>query len=534
MRRVVAKSSAAAPTGTVPGALDHAEMRRASGILLHPTSLPGPFGIGDVGPAANRFLDFLASARQSYWQILPLGPTGYGDSPYQTFSAFAGNPMLVSPELLVEEGLLAASTLRDAPRFRDERVDYGEVIPWKRQVLQRAFDHYRQSGGSELRSEVELFAEAERSWLEPFALFMALKEAHGGRPWPEWEPSIAARTPQAIARWQARLGEQMQSHIYGQYLFFRQWNRLKRYAGSRGIRIIGDAPIFVAHDSADCWVHRELFHLRRDGRPALVAGVPPDYFSATGQLWGNPLYRWDAIEAQGYRWWIDRLRATLATVDVLRLDHFRGFSGYWAIPGKAPTAETGRWEQGPGVPFFAAVEKALGTLPIIAEDLGVITPDVVALRDRFGFPGMRVLQFAFDAFEASAGNPHLPHNHVRNCVVYTGTHDNDTTAGWYGSSPPKTRRFTRAYAHSTRRDPVAVTWDLIRLAHASVAHTAVIPLQDLLGLGNAARMNLPGRPGGNWQWRFSADAAGDELAERLARLTGVYGRIPGPGPGTGK
>ncbi len=498
---------------------------RASGILLHPTSLPGPYGIGDLGPAADRFVDFLADAGQTYWQILPLGPTGFGDSPYQTFSAFAGNPMLISPDALQSEGLLPAGALDEAPVFPDERVDYGAVIPWKRQILERAYAHFLSSADDDLRREVREFA-AENSWIAPFALFMALKEAHEGRPWPKWEPSIASRTPAALERWQRRLAQRTQSHVYSQYLFFRQWKRVRQYAHARGVRIIGDAPIFVAHDSADCWVHRELFHLRRDGRPALVAGVPPDYFSATGQLWGNPLYRWEALESQGYRWWIERLRSALGTVDILRLDHFRGFAGYWAIPGNAPTAQTGKWLPGPGVPFFTAVEKALGSLPIIAEDLGVITPDVVELRERFGFPGMRVLQFAFDDFEASADNPHLPHNLERNVVVYTGTHDNDTTAGWYAASPARTRRFARAYARSTRRDPAAVTWDLVRLAMASVAHTAVVPLQDLLGLGSSARMNLPGQAGGNWQWRLHADALSTGVSQRLAELTRLYGRAP--------
>jgi 4-alpha-glucanotransferase len=503
-------------------------MARASGILLHPTALPGPYGIGDLGPSADRFVDFLAAAGQTYWQILPLGPTGYGDSPYQTFSAFAGNPLLISPRLLVRDGLLPAGALREVPSFPVARVDY--VISYKRRLLARAFAHFQRRADPGLRRAVDDFAAAHDAWLAPFALFMALKDAHGGRPWTEWEPDIAAREPEALARWGARLAEEVQGHIYSQYLFFRQWERLKGYAASKGIRFIGDAPIFVAHDSADCWARRELFYLEPDGKPSLIAGVPPDYFSATGQRWGNPLYRWDVLAAEGYRWWIDRLRTVLATVDVLRLDHFRGFAGYWAIPGDAPTAEKGRWVPGPGVPFLAAVERALGRLPIIAEDLGVITPDVVALRDRFGFPGMRVVQFAFDAFEAGPDNPHLPHNYVRNSVVYTGTHDNDTTAGWYATASEADREYALAYANSASTDPAAVAWDLVRLAHASVADTAVVPLQDLLGLGSEARMNLPGRPGGNWQWRTSAEALTGELAARVARLTRLYGRAFDGGP----
>jgi len=495
-------------------------MVRACGILLHPTSLPGPYGIGDLGPAAYQFVDFLAAAGQSYWQILPLGPTGYGDSPYQTFSAFAGNPLLVSPQLLVEDGLLPEAARGDAPAFPDDRVDYGRAISYKRRLLEQAFARYPRDASPDLRRAVEEFAAANRSWLEPFALFMALKDAHDGRPWTEWAPDIAAREPAALARWGKPLARATQGHIYSQYLFFRQWTRLKDYAAGKGIRVIGDAPIFVAHDSADCWAHRELFYLKPDGQPLVVAGVPPDYFSATGQRWGNPLYRWDVLAATGYTWWIDRLRAVLATVDVLRLDHFRGFAGYWAIPGDAPTAETGSWEPGPGIPFFEAVEQALGRLPIIAEDLGVITPDVVALRDRFGFPGMKILQFAFGG---GADNGDLPHNYERAYVVYTGTHDNDTTAGWYATALPHEKEYVRAYAHSDGADPA---WDLIRLAYASVADTAVVPLQDVLGLGNEARMNLPARPGGNWQWRYIAGALTDALSERVAELARLYGRAP--------
>jgi 4-alpha-glucanotransferase len=420
--------------------------------------------------------------------------------------------------------------LREVPAFPAGCVDYGAVIPYKRRLLARAFAHFQRRADPGLQRAVDDFAAAHDAWLAPFALFMALKDAYGGRPWTEWEPDIAAREPAALARWSARLANEVQGHIYSQYLFFRQWARLRAYAATRGIRFIGDAPIFVAHDSADCWARRELFYLKPDGRPSLIAGVPPDYFSATGQRWGNPLYRWDVLAAEGYRWWIDRLRMVLATVDVLRLDHFRGFAGYWAIPGNAPTAEKGSWVRGPGVPFLTAVEHALGRLPIIAEDLGVITPDVVALRDHFGLPGMRVVQFAFDAFEAGPDNTHLPHNYVRNAVVYTGTHDNDTTAGWYTTASSKDREYARAYANSAATEPAAATWDLVRLAQASVADTAVVPLQDLLGLGSEARMNLPGRPAGNWRWRTSAEAPSGDLAARVARLTRLYGRAPEGSP----
>jgi 4-alpha-glucanotransferase len=502
-------------------------MARASGILLHPTSLPGPDGIGDLGPTAEQFIRFLASSGQTYWQVLPLGPTSYGDSPYQAFSAFAGNPLLVSPRQLVSDGLLPADALKQTPTFSMDRIDYGAVIPYKQRLLAQAYTYYQAEATPTLHAAVADFTHAQRSWLEPFALFMALKDAHGGRPWTEWEPDIAARKPDAVARWSERLANEVQEHIYSQYLFFHQWRRLKTYAARHGIRIIGDAPIFIAHDSADCWAHPDLFYLAPDGKPLYVAGVPPDYFSPTGQRWGNPLYRWDVLAEQGYQWWIDRLRMLLSTVDVLRLDHFRGFAGYWQIPGDAPTAEKGRWEMGPGMPFFTAVEQALGRLPIIAEDLGVITWDVVAVRDHFGFPGMRVLQFAFDSAAETAGdNVHLPHNHVPNTVVYTGTHDNDTTAGWYAAASPEDQEYARAYAYAASPDPAAVAWDFVRLAQASVAQIAVIPLQDLLGLGSEARMNLPGRPGGNWQWRYQATALTDDLAKRLANLVRLYGRAP--------
>ncbi len=512
------------------GARTAQALSRASGVLLHPTSLPGPYGIGDLGPSAYQFVDFLAAAAQTYWQILPLGPVGAGNSPYQCYSAFAGNPLLISPRLLVDEGLLPDDALDGAPSFPVDHVDYEAVAVYKQRLLAEAHAHYRLRGTPALRRAMDDFVAAHRAWLEPFALYMALKDAHEGRPWTEWEPDIAAREPEAVAVWRSRLQEDVSCHCYSQYLFFHQWRRLKDYAAGKGIRVIGDAPIFVAHESADCWAAPELFWLRPDGRPSFVAGVPPDYFSATGQLWGNALYRWDVLTADGYRWWIERLRLLLATVDLLRLDHFRGFAGFWAIPGDAPTAETGHWEPGPGVPFFAAIQQALGRLPLIAEDLGVITPDVVRMRERFGFPGMRVLQFAFDAFEEGAGNPHLPHNHVRNSIVYTGTHDNDTTAGWYAGLPPRRRRYVRAYARSTRTGPDAVAWDLVRMAQASVAQIAVAPLQDLLGLGNMARMNLPGTPAGNWQWRFAAEALTEDLATRLAHLTRLFGRGPAGRP----
>jgi len=491
---------------------------RASGILLHPTSLPGPYGIGDLGPSAYRFVDFLAAAGQRYWQMLPLGPTGYGDSPYQAYSAFAGNPLLISPERLIEEGLLPASGRQEVPAFPEKEVDFDGVSTYKWKLLEQAFRLHVQNASAAACQAVEQFAEANRSWLDNYALFMALKDAHGGAPWTDWPADIAGRQPEAVARWAKQLAGNVQAHRYAQFLFFQQWSALKQFATERGVDIIGDVPIYVAHNSADCWAHRDLFTLGHDGQPTLFAGVPPDYFSATGQLWGNPLYRWGVLARTGYAWWVDRLRAALVLADVVRLDHFRGFAGYWAIPAGAPTAETGRWLRGPGATFFRAMEKALGTLPMIAEDLGLITPDVEALRDRFDLPGMRVLQFAFGG---GADNPHLPHNYTRHCVVYTGTHDNDTSAGWLAGVPATERQRALEYMGSDGTDPV---WDLIRLAHASVADTAIIPLQDILGLGGAARMNRPGEPQGNWRWRCTAGDLDERITDRLAILTARYGR----------
>ena len=488
---------------------------RACGILLHPTSLPGPGGIGDLGPAASRFIDFLAAAGQTYWQMLPLGPTGYGDSPYQTFSAFAGNPFLISQQALVEGGQLPAG--EGVPPLPEDHVDYGAVIPAKKALLERAYAWHERRASAAEREEVAAFAAAQRAWLDDFALFMALKEEHGGAPWIAWEPELARREPAALERARRRLGRETRVQAFAQYLFFRQWAALKRHAVARGISIIGDLPIFVAHDSADCWAHPELFALDAAGRPALVAGVPPDYFSATGQLWGNPHYRWEVMAADGYRWWIDRLRATLELVDLVRLDHFRGFAGYWAIPADAPTAETGSWRPGPGAPFFRAVLAALGRLPLIAEDLGVITPDVVALREEFALPGMYILQFAFGG---DPGSPDLPHHHRHRAVVYTGTHDNDTTAGWLEHAGERERRYALEYMG----EPADPVWGMLRLAYASVAETAIVPLQDALGLGSAARMNTPSTAGGNWQWRLPEGALDARLAARLAHLAELYGR----------
>jgi len=499
---------------------------RRSGVLLHPTSLPGRFGIGDLGDAAYRLVDFLAAARQSYWQVLPLSPTGYGDSPYQTLSAFAGNPMLISPEKLVELGHLAADDLRGAPGFPDDRVDFGSVIQYKTGLLDRAFANFRARGADAQRNAFAQFCSEQTFWLDDFALFMALKETHDLRPWHEWERELATRQRRALERARQSLAQEIEKQKYRQWLFAEQWLALKRYANARGIRIIGDIPIFVSEDSADVWANAHLFHLDDALRPTVVSGVPPDYFSESGQLWGHPLYRWDVMAQDGYAWWIARFRAAFLFADVARIDHFRGFYNYWQVPAGAPNAVQGHWRHGPGAALFRAVTAALGDVAIIAEDLGEFDAasraGVTALQNEFGFPGMKVLQFAFSS---DSGNPFLPHNFTRDFVVYTGTHDNDTAVGWYQVSSTKGER---DYAHKyIGCDGSDIAWDLIRLAWASVAQTAMTTAQDLMSLGHAARMNMPSTVGPpNWCWRVLPGALNDAIAARLAELTSIYGRAP--------
>ena len=501
-------------------------MKRQSGVLLHPTSPPGPYGIGDLGPGAYKFVDFLVAAGQSLWQVLPLGPTGYGDSPYACYSAFAGNTLLVSPKQLIAEGLLDSAPTASG---NATKVDFGEAHKLKDQILRGAHERYTRTTDTTLRSAFETFAQQQAHWLEDYALFRALKDAHGGVAWNEWEPALVRRTPSALERARDELREQVEAHMFYQFLFFRQWFALKSYANEHGIKIVGDLPIFVAQDSADVWTNPEQFKLDKDGKPIVVAGVPPDYFSSTGQLWGNPLYNWERMLADGFKWWIERVRATLTVVDIARVDHFRGFAACWEIPGGDKTAERGQWVEAPGKELFTAIRKTLGELPIIAEDLGVITPDVVALREEFGFPGMRILQFGFGG---DSKNIDLPHNYVPNVVAYSGTHDNDTTVGWFqsvaGEGSTRTaqqiereRTFCLNYLNT---DGEEIHWDFIRGVLASVANTAIIPLQDLLGLGTKARMNLPNSTEGNWAWRFEAGALTDEVADRLKQLTELYGR----------
>jgi 4-alpha-glucanotransferase len=507
------------------------KLERSSGVLLHPTSLPGRFGAGDLGPEAYRFADFLASARQRIWQVLPLGPTGYGDSPYQSFSAFAGNPLLVSLEKLVKDGDLSSKDLEGCPDFADMFLDYGWVKQYRRPLLKRAAQNFREGPSATRKQEYEAFCRKSSAWLDSYALFMALKEAHGGEGvWTQWEPEIAAGQVQAVRRWTERLADTIEFQKYVQYQFFRQWSELKAYCQERGIRMMGDIPIFVAHDSADVWSRPDLFHLDEDGNPSVQAGVPPDYFSSTGQLWGNPLYHWDAMAAEGYSWWIERLRSTLRLVDMVRLDHFRGFEAFWEVPGKDATAVNGRWVKAPGRQLFEAVCDALGDVPIVAETLGVITPEVEALREHFGFPGMGVLQFAFGVDPQAP--EFMPHNYPRHFVVYTGTHDNDTTLGWWTNSNPanstrtqdnirREREFALKYLATDGRE---MNWVFIRTILASVASVAITPLQDILGIGAEARMNLPATASGNWRWRFTWKQLTPEIASRLRELTEIYQR----------
>lgn len=496
---------------------------RSSGILLHPTSLPGRYGIGDLGESAYRFVDWLASARQSVWQVLPLGPTGYGDSPYQTHSAFAGNAVLISLDQLVEEGLLTAADLADAPRFPENYVDFGAVIPYHTAKLNLAFENFVASATDAQVTDFQAWCEENDHWLDDYALFMSLKDENNGRPWVEWAPEETLRAPQAMVDAQERHAESIERYRFRQWVFARQWDALKTYANSQKIRLIGDIPIFIAHDSADVWANPDLFYLDETGNPTIIAGVPPDYFSETGQRWGNPLYRWTAMERDGYRWWIQRFRATLKQVDLVRIDHFRGFEAFWAVPSTEPTAVKGEWMPGPGLPFFNVIKAALGGLPIIAEDLGVITPPVEEMRDTLRLPGMIILQFAWGDLTGEAR--FLPHNHRPHSIVYTGTHDNNTTNGWWFTDEidDVIRDHVARYLD---RQIIQPNWELIRLAMMSVAHTAIIPMQDVIGLGEEARMNTPGKAAGNWTWRATARMFEGPAKGRLAALTSLYARVP--------
>ncbi|MDQ6669909.1 MAG: 4-alpha-glucanotransferase [Chloroflexota bacterium] len=490
--------------------------RRRGGVLLHPTSLPSRFGIGDLGPAAFDFLQFLSHACQSVWQVLPLGPTGYGDSPYASPSAFAGNPLLISPQPLLDAGWLLEEELVGLADLPADSVDYARLVPLKSHLLRVAFERARDLA----RPRLESFRQEQAAWLEDFALFSALKEASGGA-WTDWEPGLRGRTTNALAQARRELADPVEYVVFCQLIFAEQWAALRAEARRLGIAIVGDLPVFVAHDSADVWANQHLFKLDDAGQPIVVAGVPPDYFSATGQLWGNPLYDWDAMASEGYGWWIARFRHLLRLVDLVRIDHFRGFEAAWEVPAGAATAVGGAWVKGPGRRAFQAVRQGLGggQPPVIAEDLGLITDEVRALLKATGFPGMKVLQFAFGG---RADNPYLPHNYSDpNCVVYTGTHDNDSTRGWYASAPDSERTSAQRYLGT---DGSQIAQDLIRLALSSTANTAIVPLQDVLDLGSEARMNTPGVAESNWAWRVQADQLAPQHAARLADLTTIYGR----------
>ncbi|NEP89714.1 MAG: 4-alpha-glucanotransferase [Okeania sp. SIO2C2] len=497
-------------------------LSRASGILLHPTSLPSPFGIGDLGNEAYNFVNFLRDSGQQIWQILPLGPTGFGNSPYLAYSAMAGNPLLISPEKLLDQELLSEEDLSNLPEFPNDRVDFDLVTEFKRSLLQKAYDNFKIKQSEEKQAFYDLCA-SKAFWLDDYAFYMALKEAHQGASWHTWDQEIARRQPAALKEWQQRLADEIQYHKFVQFEFFQQWDELKNYANEQGIKIFGDIPIYVAHDSADVWAHPEIFCLDAEtGEASLMAGVPPDYFSETGQLWGNPVYQWDRLEQEDFLWWVQRIQSMLNKVDLIRIDHFRGLKAYWAVPQGETTAINGEWVEAPGEAFFETINKKLGSLPIIAEDLGLITPDVEELRDQFELPGMKILHFAFDSGHE---NPYLPYNYVSpNWIVYTGTHDNNTTVGWFNNrSPEEQKRVTRFLGCTCGN---GIHWDLIRLAMSSVASIAIFPLQDIFGFGEETMMNQPGVAEGNWSWRYQPEILTSEVSDRLREVTEIYGREP--------
>ncbi|HET8542231.1 MAG TPA: 4-alpha-glucanotransferase [Anaeromyxobacter sp.] len=502
---------------------------RRSGILLHPTSLPGPHGAGDLGAAAHRFARWLSDAGQRLWQVLPLGPTGYGDSPYQALSGRAGNPLLVSLEVLRNEGWLRDADLAGAPAGDGASAELDAALRWKRERLARAAATFARGAAAQASAELEAFRAREASWLREWSLFAVLKAEHGGRPWTEWPAPLARRAPAALDAARARHAEAIFAEEFAQWCFFRQWEALRSRCRALGVTLVGDVPIYVAHDSVEVWTGPDLFRLDARGAPTAVAGVPPDYFSATGQLWGNPLYDWEAIAREGWAFWLDRVRGALALVDRIRLDHFRGFEAFWEVPAGAATAEGGRWVPGPGAALLEALERELGPLPFIAENLGVITEEVEALRHRFRLPGMAILQFAFG--DDPQARSFRPHNYARDTVAYTGTHDNDTVMGWWRggagdsvrseTSVAREKAFARDYL---RTDGTDMNWVMIRALLGSVADTAVVPLQDVLGLGSEARMNVPATVGRNWRWRFRDEQLRPEHGDRLLDLVRLYDR----------
>jgi len=495
------------------------KFKRSSGILLHPTSLPGKFGVGDFGPQAFSFIDFLAKSEVGLWEVLPLGPTGYGDSPYQSFSAFAGNPYLISPEQLVQDGLLDKEDISNPPRFPLAKIKFSQVYKFKDQLFLKAFNNFNNRNIDDpLRAEFEVFCESQKKWLENYSLFIAIKNKLNNEAWNFWPDELRFRKPAGLTKFRTENQSLIIFQSFIQFLFFRQWKTLINYAHDHKIKIIGDIPLFVAYDSSDVWSQPKLFDLNETLEPRVVAGVPPDYFSSTGQLWGNPHYLWSNHKQTHYLWWQERFKRSLELFDIFRLDHFRGFGGYWEVKAGEPTAKHGRWVKGPGAHFFRSIEKSLGELPIIAEDLGVITPDIKELSAEFGFPGMRVFQFGFSS---NADDPFLPHNFIPNCVAFTGTHDNATARGWYLEASEKEQKYCRLYLNSSRKN---IAWDMIRVLWASCANMVLAPMQDLLSLGNEARLNFPGKMGGNWNWRMKPDCLNDSLADKIKALNYLFGR----------
>jgi len=498
------------------------KFERSAGVLLHPTSLPGKYGIGDLGDDAFKFVDFLKEAGQTLWQVFPLGPTGYGDSPYQCLSAFAGNPLLVSPDKLEEDGFLSSNDLSDKQEFNPIQIDYSETLNYKKSLLQKAFNNFKNNFNG-LGKDFDEFCDKHKDWLEDFALFMAAKDFHNGDVWSKWDKGLIHRTENALNEWKEKLSDDIQYHKFVQFNFFKQWKAVRDYANNNGIKIIGDMPIFIAYDSADLWANKEIFSVDEDGILDTVAGVPPDYFSPTGQLWGNPLYRWKVMEKDDFLWMRKRFASLYELIDIVRIDHFRGFDAYWEIPGDAKTAERGRWVKAQGEKLFKSLIKHLGDIPILAEDLGVITPEVEALRDKFNFPGMKILQFAFGP---DMETKFLPHNYIPNCVVLTGSHDNDTTRSYFEKVKKEEYHIyehAQVYLNYFGDDLVN---ELIRMAYASVANIVIIPMQDVLNLGGEARMNFPSRLGGNWAWRFTWEQINENIAPHYKGLTVLYERPP--------
>jgi 4-alpha-glucanotransferase len=491
---------------------------RANGILLHPTSLPSEFGIGDLGPKAYGFIDDIASAEQKLWQVLPLGPTGYGNSPYASYSAFAGNTNIISPELLIKDGYLDKKDLESKPTFDENKVDYEKVIDYKEKLFRIAFNRFKSKASEEDAKLFSNFCTANHYWLHDFALFMSLKKYYSNQEWSKWDKDIVERNHEVVKEVDYKLGDEIFFHKFLQYQFYKQWISLKKYANSKNIKIIGDIPIFVAYDSADVWSNPDIFFLNKKFLPIEVAGVPPDYFSKTGQLWGNPLYNWDKLSHTNFDWWVKRFAINFTLFDIVRVDHFRGFEAFWSIPYGSENAVKGKWKKAKGKQLFKTVEKVLGKFPIIAEDLGVITPEVEALRDTFNFPGMKILQFAFSS---DSKNPFLPHNHIKNSVVYPGTHDNDTCWGWFNSCNLDERDYFLRYSNS---DSEEIHWDFIRLSMSSVANMSIIPMQDILGLGTEARMNMPSKLENNWEWRYKEESLTSEILSRLLGMTKDFGR----------